>query len=160
MDDGKGLWVRGSWSVEKARYSPSECDWAPVGDHSLIPPFNMGINVDLDPIFCDDYFMNVLRGLGLKDAWYTEKEDILPVNVIGPQWWITHSSPPPPLISFSELLFTLSPWSFLKSNILVTICLRYEYISICLHAQPSIDAALIFSLVLFVYLFFFWNVII
>ena len=32
------------------------------------PPFNMGVNVDLDPIFCDDYFMDVLRGLGLRDA--------------------------------------------------------------------------------------------
>ena len=54
----------------EGRYFPSEWDWAPVGDHSLIPPppFNMGVNVDLDPTFCDDYFMNVLRGFGLRDA--------------------------------------------------------------------------------------------
>ena len=41
-----------------------------MGDHALIPPppCNMGVNVDLDPIFCDDYFMEVLRGLGLRDA--------------------------------------------------------------------------------------------
>ena len=93
--------------------------------------FNMGVNVVLDPTFCDDYFMNVLRGLGLRDAWYTEKADTLPANGIGPQWWITHSSPPPPsLISLSELPFTLSPRSFLNSNILVTLCLRYESLSV------------------------------
>ena len=41
-----------------------------MGDHALIPPppCNMGVNVDLDQIFCDDYYMEVLRGLGLRDA--------------------------------------------------------------------------------------------
>ena len=54
----------------EGRYSPIEWDWAPVGYHTLIPPppFIMGVNVDLGPIFCDDYFMDVLRGLGLRDA--------------------------------------------------------------------------------------------
>ena len=33
------------------------------------PPFNMGVNVDLDPIFCDDYFMNVLRGWEWEWDW-------------------------------------------------------------------------------------------
>jgi len=33
---------------------------------------------------------------GLRDGWYTEKADTLPVNGIWPQWWITHSSPLPP----------------------------------------------------------------
>ena len=32
------------------------------------PPCNMGVNIDLDPIFRNDYFMDVLRGLGLRDA--------------------------------------------------------------------------------------------
>ena len=42
-------------------------------------------------------------------------------------------------------------YSFLKSNILVTLCLCYESLSV--YAQPSIESTLIFSLVLFVCFF-------
>ena len=96
---------------------------------------------------------------GLRDAWYTEKADTLPVNGIGPQWWITHSSPPPPsIISLSELPFTLSPRSFLKSNILVTLCLRYESLSV---SMPNLRLMLHrFSPWFFLCICFFSNVII
>ena len=98
MDVGKGLGVWSAWSVEKAGSLPVNGigpQWG-ITHSSPTPPFNMGVNVDLDPTFCDDYFINVLRGLGLRDAWYTEKADPLPVNEIGPHWWITHSFPLPP----------------------------------------------------------------
>ena len=37
----------------EGRYSPSEWDWAPVGDHSLIPPppFKMGLMLILIQLF-------------------------------------------------------------------------------------------------------------
>ena len=151
MDVGKGMGVRGVWSVEKAGTLPLNGigpQWG-IRPSSPPPPFNMGVNVDLDPIFCDDYFMDVLRGLGLRDAWYTEKADTLPVNGIGPQWWITHSSSPP---------FTLSPRTFLKLNTLVTICLRYGSLSV---SMPSLRLMLHwFSLWFFSCMCFFLNVII
>ena len=67
---GKGIGGEGCVIHRERRYSPGEWDLAPVGDQTLIPPppCNMGVNVDLDQIFCDDYFMEVLRGLGLRDA--------------------------------------------------------------------------------------------
>ena len=77
---------------------------------------------------------------GLRDAWYTEKADTLQVNGIWPQWWLrTHPPPPPSLISLLELQFTLNPRSFLKSNILVTICLRYESLSV---SMPNLRSML------------------
>ena len=159
MDVGKGLGVWSAWSVEKAGTLPVNGigpQWG-ITHSSPPPPFNMGVNVVLDQTFCDDYFMNVLRGLGLRDAWYTEKADTLPANGIGPQWWITHSSPPPPsLISLSELPFTLSPRSFLNSNILVTLCLRYESLSV---SMPNLRLMLHwFSLWFFWFICFFFNV--
>ena len=100
----------------------------PSGGSRTRPPLPLeiwGIMLILILMFCNDLFMDVLSGLGLWGAWYTEKTVTFSVYGIGPQWWITHSSPPPPLISWSELLFTWSPCSYLKSNISITLCLRY-----------------------------------
>ena len=54
---GKGIGGEGCVIHRERRYSPGEWDLAPVGDQTLIPPppCNMGVNVDLDPIFFDDH---------------------------------------------------------------------------------------------------------
>ena len=80
-------------------------------------------------------------------------------------WWLQSCRCP---LGPWELGNSLTAGRAVKSAMLATnleIFLKIKYISyylfmlwipICLHAQPSIHAALIFSLVLFVYMFFFF----
>ena len=63
--------------------------------------------------------------------------------------------PPSPLLNFFvRVAVYFEPKIFLKIKY-ISYFLFMLWIPICLHAQPSIDAALIFSLVLFVYVCFF-----
>ena len=147
--------MRGAWSVKKAGTFPGNGigpQWG-ILHSSPPPPSNLA---DLDPMFYDDRSMDAGKGLGVWGAWYTEKAGTFPVYGIGPQWWITHSSPPPSLISWSELLFTWSPSSYLKSNILITLCLRYESLSVSIPHLWFMLHTFFFLFLLYVFLFFFF----
>jgi len=66
MIGGEGCMIR-----REDRYFPREWDWAPVGDLALIPPLPLeiwGNMLILILMFCNDLFMDDLRGLGLCGA--------------------------------------------------------------------------------------------
>ena len=70
----------------------------PSGGSRTHPPLPLQILMILFKMFYDDWCMDVGKGLGVWSVWSVEKAGTLPVNGIGPQWGITHSSPLPLLI--------------------------------------------------------------
>ena len=126
----------------------------PSGGSRTHPPLPLelwGIMLILILMFCNDLFMDVLRELGLCGAWYTKKAGSFPVYGIGPQWWITHSSPPPPFLVW--VLFACEPKFLLKIKY-INYSLFTLWIPLCLHPPPLIYAAHFFSPHFFCMFFF------
>ena len=73
---------------------------------------------------------------------------------LGPIGGLRIHSPSPLHNLFVGVTVYFEPKIFFKIKY-ISYSLFTLWIPICLHAQPSIDAALIFSLVLFVYVLFF-----
>ena len=98
----------------------------------------MGANVDLDLMFCDDLFMDVLRRLEVWGACYTEKAGTFPVHGIGPQCGITQPSPPSPPLNFLVGVAVYFEPKFLLKIKYINYSLFTFWIHLCLHAPPSL----------------------
>ena len=152
MDAGKGLGVWGAWSVEKVGILSQGMGYGPSGGYRTQPPplpLKYGEYVDLDPNALQWSLYECFEGIGVVGCVIHREGRYFPSV-----WDWT------PVVDYA--LIPPSHHNFLV-GVAVYLEPQFKYINyslftlsipICrLHAQPSIHAALIFSLVLFVFVF-------